>query len=294
MDFHQLYYFKAIAESKTMSEAADKLHISQPSLSRALRQIEEETGVKLFDRKGRTLVLNDAGKIALHCANTALNALDRVSLEVKLYQRKKEQVVTLYAPVPMGNNETILMNFKKQHPQVLLRVSDSKKSKYTEEIPHLIFFASPKLHQGSEYTLLGTEEIVLAVPEHSPYAQRESVALADLENESFILNPVGSLRNIIDGMFQDVGITPHLYMENQSYMQILELVSRGEAITLAPSITWFNDSNPGIAPVRLNDVHRMRYLYLRVPENALTSPKVEALKQFLVEYYAELCAQKSK
>ena len=52
MDFHQLYYFKAIAESKTMSEAADKLHISQPSLSRALRQIEEETGVQLFDRKG--------------------------------------------------------------------------------------------------------------------------------------------------------------------------------------------------------------------------------------------------
>lgn len=51
MDFHQLYYFKAIAESKTMSEAADKLHISQPSLSRALRQIEEETGVQLLTAK---------------------------------------------------------------------------------------------------------------------------------------------------------------------------------------------------------------------------------------------------
>lgn len=143
MDFHQLYYFKAIAESKTMSEAANKLHISQPSLSRALRQIEEETGVQLFDRKGRTLVLNDAGKIALRCANTALNALDRVSLEVELYQKKKEHVITLYAPVPMGNNETILMRFKEMHPQVLLRVSDSKKTDYTEEIPHLIFFASP-------------------------------------------------------------------------------------------------------------------------------------------------------
>ena len=56
-----------------------------------------------------------------------LMLFDRVSLEVELYQKKKEHVITLYAPVPMGNNETILMRFKEMHPQVLLRVSDSKK-----------------------------------------------------------------------------------------------------------------------------------------------------------------------
>ena len=254
MDFHQLYYFKAIAESKTMSEAADKLHISQPSLSRALRQIEEETGVQLFDRKGRTLVLNDAGKIALRCANTALNALDRVSLEVELYQKKKEHVITLYAPVPMGNNETILMRFKEMHPQVLLRVSDSKKTDYTEEIPHLIFFASPKYHQGGEYTLLGKEYIV-------------------------------------DSMFQEAGFSPNLYMENQSYTQIQEMVARGVGITLAPMVTWANDSRDDLVYVPLSDVKRTRYLYLRVPENAPTSPKVDALKKFLIDYFAEACKE---
>jgi len=290
MDFHQLLYFKAIAESKTMSDAAHKLHISQPSLSRALRQIEEETGVQLFDRKGRSLVLNDAGKIALRCANTALNALDRVSLEVALYQQKKEHVVTLYAPVPMGNNETILMEFKKLHPSVLLRVSDSKKTKYTEEVPHLIFFASPNHHQGAGYTLLGQEEITLAVPKNSPYAEKGSITLAEVAKEPFILNPVGSLRNIVDGMFQEVGIQPHLYMENQSYVQIMELVSRGVGVTLAPAVTWFNDAQTGVVPLRLTDVRRTRYLYLRVPENASTSPKVDALKDFLVEYYAKACA----
>lgn len=289
MDFHQLYYFKAIAESKTMSEAAEKLHISQPSLSRALRQIEEETGVQLFDRKGRTLVLNEAGKIALRCANTALNALERVSLEVELYQQKKEQVVTLYAPVPMGCNETILMEFKKQHPSVLLRVSDSKKTDYTEEIPHLIFFASPKYHQGAEYTMLGKEEVMLAVPEDSPYAKRDTVSLVEVAHEPFILNPVGSLRNMVDSMFHEVGVNPHLYMENQSYTQILEMVSSGAGMTLAPAVTWRNDRGPKVAFIPLSDVHRSRYLYLRVPENATSSPKVDALKEFLISYYANLC-----
>lgn len=291
MDFHQLYYFKAIAESKTMSEAADKLHISQPSLSRALRQIEEETGVQLFDRKGRTLVLNDAGKIALRCANTALNALDRVSLEVELYQKKKEHVITLYAPVPMGNNETILMRFKEMHPQVLLRVSDSKKTDYTEEIPHLIFFASPKYHQGGEYTLLGKEYIALLVSKNSEYASQKTVALADLYNEPFIVNPVGSLRNIVDSMFQEAGFSPNLYMENQSYTQIQEMVARGVGITLAPMVTWANDSRDDLVYVPLSDVKRTRYLYLRVPENAPTSPKVDALKMFLIDYFAEACKE---
>lgn len=291
MDFHQLYYFKAIAESKTMSEAADKLHISQPSLSRALRQIEEETGVQLFDRKGRSLVLNDVGKIALRGANTALNALDRVSLEVELYQKKKEHVITLYAPVPMGNNETILMRFKEKHPSVLLRVSDSKKTEYTEEIPHLIFFASPKYHQGGEYTMLGKEAISLLVSVNSPYAQCESVSLADLRSEPFIVNPVGSLRNIVDSMFQEAGFSPNIYMENQSYIQIQEMIARGAGMTLAPVVTWSNDCRNDLIYVPLSDVSRTRYLYLRVPENAPSSPKVDELKKFLIEYFAEVCAR---
>lgn len=289
MDFHQLYYFKAIAESKTMSEAAEKLHISQPSLSRALRQIEEETGVQLFDRKGRTLVLNDVGKIALRCANTALNALDRVSLEVNLYQKRKEHVITLYAPVPMGNNESILIKFKEEHPSVLLRVSESKKTEYTEEIPHLIFFASAKYHQGPDYTMLGKEKISLLVPASSPYAKRESVALSELQEEPFIVNPVGSLRNIVDSMFQEAGFSPNIYMENQSYIQIEEMVSRGVGLTLAPTITWANDSRHDLSYVPLSDVSRTRYLYLRVPKNAMTSPKVDALKSFLIDHFKGLC-----
>ncbi len=291
MDFHQLYYFKAIAESKTMSEAAEKLHISQPSLSRALRRIEDETGVQLFDRKGRTLVLNDAGKIALRCANTALNALDRVSLEVKLYQQKRDHVVTLYSPVPMGNDETILLEFKKRHPHILLRVSDSKKTEYTEEIPHFIFFASPKYHQGSEYTLLGREKITLAVSENSILAQRDSISLSEILHEPLIVNPVGSLRNIIDGMFQEIGKTPHLFMENQSYVQIMEFVSRGSGVTLAPSITWFNDSQRGIVSVPISDITRYRYLYLRVPGNATMSPQAEVFKKYLIDYFAGICKE---
>lgn len=110
-----------------------------------------------------------------------------------------------------------------------------------------------------------------------------------MANESFIVNPVGSLRNIVDSMFQEAGFSPNLYMENQSYIQIQEMVARGVGITLAPVVTWATDSRDDLVYVPLSDVNRTRYLYLRVPENAPTSPKVDALKQFLIDYFAEKC-----
>ena len=136
---------------------------------------------------------------------------------------------------------------------------------------------------------MGKEHIALLVSKNSPYASQKSVALADMANESFILNPVGSLRNIVDSMFQEAGFSPNLYMENQSYIQIQEMVARGVGITLAPVVTWASDSRDDLAYVPLSDVNRTRYLYLRVPENAPTSPKVDALKQFLIDYFAEKC-----
>ena len=97
--------------------------------------------------------------------------------------------------------------------------------------------------------------------------------------------------NIVDSMFQEAGFSPNLYMENQSYTQIQEMVARGAGITLAPMVTWANDSRDDLVYVPLSDVKRTRYLYLRVPENAPTSPKVDALKKFLIDYFAEACKE---
>ena len=102
---------------------------------------------------------------------------------------------------------------------------------------------------------------------------------------------VQALYNIVDSMFQEAGFSPNLYMENQSYTQIQEMVARGVGITLAPMVTWANDSRDDLVYVPLSDVKRTRYLYLRVPENAPTSPKVDALKKFLIDYFAEACKE---
>ena len=71
MDLTQLQYFQILAREENMSRAAEKLHVAQPAISASLSRLEKELDARLFDRKGRKIVLNSAGKIFLEsCGET--------------------------------------------------------------------------------------------------------------------------------------------------------------------------------------------------------------------------------
>lgn len=91
MELLQLQYFKTIAECQHITRAANKLMISQPSLSNTLSRIENELGVQLFDRQGGNIILNNYGKIVLEHANNILRELDNIRTEIdELEQRQKQ------------------------------------------------------------------------------------------------------------------------------------------------------------------------------------------------------------
>lgn len=77
MNLQQLEYFRELAKTQNMSKSAEKLHISQPALSGTLKALENELGISLFDRKGRTIVLNNNGSEFLKSVNTIFDILGR-------------------------------------------------------------------------------------------------------------------------------------------------------------------------------------------------------------------------
>ena len=83
MEFYQLVYFKQIAESENISQSAIQLNISQPALSRSLKNLEQELGVQLFNRQGKKLVLNNHGLAFLHYANRVLDTLNEAKQKIK-------------------------------------------------------------------------------------------------------------------------------------------------------------------------------------------------------------------
>lgn len=101
MELDQLWQFKILAESKTMTEAAERLHISQPALSFSLKKLEEELGVQLFEHRKNRIILNPAGKLALEHADAILDRAE----EMKNAFRSRLLSVIQW----QKNNETMLL-----------------------------------------------------------------------------------------------------------------------------------------------------------------------------------------
>ena len=288
MELQQLEYFCVIAECENLTKAAQRLHVSQPSLSRSLHALEDELGTMLFDRVGRNIVLNEAGKIALDRALNALDSTDTIKRDVEAFIHDKNLAVNVYTPVPMGDNASVISGFKKRYPDIHLRVG-SYNTAYFDRLklfrPDITFFATPIIHRGPNYLKLGEEDIVLAVSKSNPLARCESVSLKSLENEQFVSLLPGTLYDLVNSMYIEAGFKPNVVIEEQDYARILAYVAEDFGIALAPAITWFGKQQGDVAKIPLNDIHRKRYLYLKWPENTVMNTATLRFREYLIEHF---------
>ncbi len=123
MDLVQLEYFKAVAESGHLTNAAKKLNVAQPALSVSIARLENEVGVPLFDRVGRGIYLNKCGEIYLEYVEQALGVMKKAQSEVDTYCEKLENVMTL-GVVSKPFSQMMLMKFKSRFPSCSIRQID--------------------------------------------------------------------------------------------------------------------------------------------------------------------------
>lgn len=285
MEIQQLKNFYVIAQCESLTKAAQKLHTSQPSLSRSLYSLEEELGVKLFDRVGRNIVLNDTGRFALERVIKVLNSVDAVRYEVNNFAHDDNLSVDLYSPVPMGNIEGIIAGFKKAYPDIRLRIASWPSERLKTIQPNITFFASPNEHKGRNYLYLGDEEVGIVASRTSHLAGCASVRLADLADENWVRVLPSSLYEITSRMFLEAGFEPNVVAECQDYNQILAHVATDFGLALAPSITWFGGWDDKVVYIPIEDVHRTRHLYLKWPENTIMNWATLRFRDYLIDYF---------
>ena len=128
MDFRKVESFKLVAELQSITKAADVLHVSQPALSRTIHQIEKEVGAPLFDRVGRTIVLNENGIIFLRYANKAISAIDSARNEIAANQLASKTSLTLLPRTPLGRPGLVPSLFQLSRPDIHLKYIYSDES----------------------------------------------------------------------------------------------------------------------------------------------------------------------
>lgn len=238
MDLEQLRQFDAIARECTMSAAARALHMSQPALSRSLARLESELGQPLFDRPGRRLVLNDAGRVALEHARLILRdeqamrtALDDVA------RRTRALRVGTVAPAPLWRLTALMVE---RFPELVLTSRTLTEPQVEAAIHDGELDLGITLHPAASPTLRSTclmvENLSIALPQTHALADRQSVSAADLDGETFLLlADIGFWRERCDRHL------PHSHFVVQEDRAVSEQLVRSSSlpyfVTDAPSLS---------------------------------------------------------
>lgn len=243
MELRHLRYFIALAGSLNFTRAAERVHVTQSTLSHQIRQLEEEIGQQLFDRSSKRVVLTEAGESFLAYASGALAVIDQGLSELK------QTVAPMTGTVRVGTTHTFNLGFLPDCIALFLKHNSTVKVVIEElsadAITHGlkterldVGIAYRPEHQNEiRFEPLFNEELALIVAPSHPLAKRKRLRIVELHRESLILLPPSfSTRRLLDECFRSAGATPNVIAEMNTIPAMLGLVERENVgIIVAPS-----------------------------------------------------------
>ncbi len=243
MEIRQLKSFIAIAETRTFTAGADRVCITQAAISAQIRQLEDETGVKLFLRTPRRVILTEAGEHLLKRARNILrehNAGLAELAELAGAERGRLRVGSASAMVTAEVLPVVLSRLRKQHAHaevsVLSGTSDALARLLLAGEIDAAFVSLPLEAHGLEAEVLNQDELVaIGHPRHT--LARQSVITAEkLAAEPLILGERGgNTRRLLDAFFQEAGVRPDVRMELPRLQAIKRMVEEGLGLGIVPS-----------------------------------------------------------
>lgn len=287
MDLLQLRYFYKIAHTPTLTQAARELHVSQPSLSKMIRDLEYEFGVKLFSREGRNLRLNDKGMILLGYATDILNSIESLRNELQVCRDREDMElrVGVFAASPLFPR--LITKFRTIHPNIKINMVMHSYEHNLSENPLDMVLSSSRTPPSSPFsTLLIREDILLAVPKNHLLAQRKTVSLQELQGEEFIsMSREKTFRAIMDQYCAEAGISPNIILESDDPFMTRNLIASGFGIAFFPQKTWMHALDSSLSLVRITDPPCVRYIYSTVPRNTFRSTASRLFQEYLREFF---------
>lgn len=232
----QLQYFRELAVTGHLTRAAEKLYISQTTLSNTIINLEKKLGVKLFDRVGRSLQLSEAGSHYLEYVSQALGALENGRTYLENYRDRGERKVSLTtgnALVWAGLVRGFQSRFRDYSIQQLNSTPDQFRRMLLDmEVDFAITGTDDLSLSGLEYRVFREEQIYLCVPGNHPLIGQKSVTLEDIRDEHFINLPQSlPFRKYCDNLFRKAGIRYHAVLECD-YMLRGQLIEAGFGVAL--------------------------------------------------------------
>ncbi len=256
MELRHLKYFIAVAEELHFARAAGRLHLAQPSLSKQIKQLEQELGFPLFYRTKQRVELLDAGHVFLDEAHRILRQAENAVESARRAHtgQSGRLLIGFSASATLEVLPKVLRKYLELYPNVTVELSEMTTIRATELVldsPLSVgLLRSPSLLNKELFSIetILREPFVVAVPDSHPAAKQDSVRIKTLAGEPFIVPPRQPGWDYADTIFQilrENAVEPRIVQEARQALAVVSLVAGGLGVALVPA-SFSNVRLPGV------------------------------------------------
>jgi len=302
MDLRQLRYFVAIAEEGSLSAAAQRVNVAQPSLSQHIIGVEKDLGVTLFNRSPRGMTLTQSGEILLAHARDILGAMDTAVEAVKQSGSEPQGDVTFGLPssIAMVLSVPLAETVRLELPKVKFRAIDAmsgfiKTWLEDQSIDVGMLYDLHSVRHMNHIELMTEELHFFSAPDAWPFSSRvgSPVKVSDIPKAELVLpSPHHGLRSMIDRFMKSQGVALNVVTEMDGLGQIKTLVARGSGHTIlapAAAIDFVERGDLIMAPIIEPKLIRPVYL-VRNPAKSMSRANQE-LERITLEVIKDLVSR---
>ena len=244
-DLRLIRYFVTVAEEGNVTRAAERLHISQPSLSAAIQQLERQLGVELLVRVGRRIEITPAGELLRERGQQLLEQAGAVVEEIRdrHHAGAGRLSVGVSPTARYGIAQRLLVACTTQVPAVMLYTAEDTTGALLRYVARgrldlAITFCAPDPPAGIELLLLRHEAAIVHLPSQHPLADRPVLTLQDLRDETILVAATEDSKgfsNRVLSAFRTAGITPRTLADPYPYPDLgLQAVREGLGVVIYP------------------------------------------------------------
>ncbi|AOZ93129.1 cidABC operon transcriptional activator CidR [Paenibacillus crassostreae] len=241
MDIRHLQYFMEVAHHKSFTKAAESLFITQPTISKTIKNIEEELQIVLFDRSSKKIELTDAGRIMYEQGRHIVKSFHNLSSELQDLQNLKKGHIRIGLPPMVGSSffPEVIGQFHKEYPDVTIQIFEDGAKKVELDVESgLLDIGVTVLPTDDElfHSFSFVQEKLMLIVHHThALANKQDVSLSELEDESFVLfREDFAMHDRIIKECVRLGFQPHVVYESSQWDLISGMVAANLGIALLP------------------------------------------------------------
>lgn len=289
LDWGLLEYFRAAGKLQHVTKAAIALGTSQPALSRALKRLEDDLGVPLFDRKGRAISLNRYGEILLRRVGLALAHVESGQMEIADMIAGDTGVVNLGFLRTLGTHfvPQLVRQFIAHHPNTRFAFTQTQSAQLADKLYEgeldLIITSSPPTASRYKWTRVAIHDLVLIVPKFHPLAKRKEISLREVAGEHFVsFHKTHAVRSLTDKACKKAGFVPNYSFEADDWSSVPGFVAAGFGVAVAP---LESSRFVGVRGLRITEPRVQRAVGVGWMEDRFMSLSAARFRDFAIAQY---------